>query len=216
MLTDWREKSTCLINPLDMISSVRFRIIAAATLCSALGIAIWQLWPPRTEVTSQAKSAPKETRYGTSAEGSKLMESQHAKAPVALTSRPSLSESDSGIKAAMTRLQPKIDAALRASDYPAAHQAVEDALASSGLQGTEKQRLMVSKLGLFGMEGDHAGMLAWMKKIIAVDPTSPTSQKMAAQLSTIEEFANRDSDDPGMCSTCKGIHADGESHLPSH
>ena len=199
-----------------MISSARFRIIAATTLGSALGIAIWQQWPPHAEVTGQAKIAANESRSGTAAESSKPMESQHAKAPVTLTSRPSLSESDSGIKAAMARLQPKIDAALRASDYPAAYQAVDDALASSGLQGAEKQRLMVSKLGLFGMEGDHAGMLAWMKKIIAVDPTSPTSQKMAAQLATVEEFANRDPDDPGICSTCKGIHADGESHLPSH
>jgi hypothetical protein len=195
-----------------MIPSARFRIIAATALGSALGIAIWQLWPLRAEVTSQAKSAPKESRAGTSAEGHTLMEREPGKPAEAVAPLP---ESSGAFNAVMAGLQPKIDAALRAGDYPAAHQVVDEALASAGLQGKEKQRLMVSKLGLLGMKGDHAGMLAWMNEIIAVDPTSPIAQKMAGQRTAIEELAKLSPNDPGFCTTCKGMHGDAEPHLPN-
>ena len=143
------------------------------------------------------------------------MDHQVPEPAVAVSAKPvPVSESGSEFQAVMAGLQPKIDAALRAGDYQAAHQVVDEALASSGLQGAEKQQLMVSNLGLLGMKGDHAGMLAWMNEIIAVDPTSPTAQKMAGQRATIEELANRGPDDPGMCATCKGMHGDAELHLP--
>lgn len=144
-----------------------------------------------------------------------VMKPQVAKPAVAASTQSApLPESDTAFKSVMAGLQPKIDAALRAGDYPAAHQVVDEALASSGFQGMEKQRLMVSKLGFLGMKGDHAGMLMLMKEIIAVDPTSPIAQKMATERAFLEELVKRGPDDSGMCSTCNGMHADGEDHLP--
>ena len=51
------------------------------------------------------------------------------------------------VRTKIAEIQPKIGDAVRAGDCPAASKVVDDAFASSGFEGIEKQRLMVAKLG---------------------------------------------------------------------
>lgn len=115
------------------------------------------------------------------------------------------------LQATLDRLRIKVDLALREDGYPAAHRIVDEAIAGSGFSGADRQRLMVVKLGLLGRQGDHAAMLDWMDRIIAVDPASELAAGMAKQRPAIELASKRPANDPGPCETC-GQHHPGGVH----
>lgn len=113
------------------------------------------------------------------------------------------------LQATLERLRTDVDLALREDGYPTAHRIVDDAIAGSAFTGVDRQRLMVVKLGLLGREGDHAAMLDWMDRIIAVDPASELATGMAKQRPAIEVASKRPANDPGPCATCGEQHPGG-------
>lgn len=115
------------------------------------------------------------------------------------------------LQATLDRLRTDVDLALREDGYPAAHRIVDEAIAGSGFSGVDRQKLMVVKLGLLGRQGDHAAMLDWMDRIIAVDPASELAAGMARQRPAIEVASKRPANDPGPCETC-GRHHPGGVH----
>ncbi len=113
------------------------------------------------------------------------------------------------LQATLNRLQSEIDLVLREGDYPAAHRIVDEAVASAGFKGPDQQRILVTKLGLLGRQGDHTAMLGLMDRIIAEAPDSPLAASIAKQRPTIELASKRPANDPGPCATCGQIHPDG-------
>jgi hypothetical protein len=111
----------------------------------------------------------------------------------------------------LDRLRSDVDLVLREDGYPAAHRIVDEAIAGSGFSGVDRQKLMVVKLGLLGRQGDHAAMLDWMDRIIALDPASELALGMAKQRPAIELASKRPANDPGPCATC-GEHHPGGVH----
>lgn len=113
------------------------------------------------------------------------------------------------LQATLDRLQSEIDLVLREGDYAAAHGIVDEAAASAGFKGPDQQRILVTKLGLYGRQGDHAAMVELMDRIIAEAPDSPLAAAMARQRPAIELASKRPANDPGPCATCGRIHPDG-------
>jgi hypothetical protein len=113
------------------------------------------------------------------------------------------------LQAMLDRLRSDVDLVLREDGYPAAHRIVDEAIAGSGFSGVDRQKLMVVKLGLLGRQGDHAAMLDWMDRIIAVDPASELAAGMAKQRPAIEVASKRPANDPGPCATCGEQHPGG-------
>lgn len=146
-----------------------------------------------------------------------------AKVATSASTRPDPSPSDSPSIDAKTSpapaldlagLQSQIEAALREGDYPAAHELVDQRIAAASRTNEEKQLLQAIKLGLFGRSGDHQQMVALMDQMIAENPDSILAANMAKQRAFVQDFAERDPHDSGMCETCNGHHAEGEPHLP--
>ena len=111
--------------------------------------------------------------------------------------------------ALLAELRPKVDAALRESDFEAADRHVDEVLAAENLEALEKQRLMVVKLGTRGMRGDHAAMLDMMDEIIAVDPTSPLALQLLEERPKVERVHQLGPDHPDLCETCGQEHPPG-------
>jgi hypothetical protein len=122
----------------------------------------------------------------------------------------SIEQPDAHTRALIAELRPKVDAALRASDFQAADRHVDEVLATPGLEPLEKQRLMVVKMGTRGMRGDHAAMLALMDEIIAVAPDSPLSAQLRRERPQIEKIQRLGPNHPELCETCGQMHAPGE------
>lgn len=122
----------------------------------------------------------------------------------------SLKQSDEHTQALIAELRPKVDAALRASDFKAADRLVDEVLATTELEPLEKQRLMVVKMASRGMRGDHAAMLALMDEIIAVAPDSQLSDGLRRERPQIEKIQRLGPNHPELCGTCGQIHAPGE------
>lgn len=118
-------------------------------------------------------------------------------------------EPNERITTLIAELRPKVDAALRASDFQAADRHVDEALATSGLGPLEKQRLMVVKMAARGMRGDHAAMLALMDEIIAVAPNSTLSAQLGKERPQIEKIQRLGPNHPELCETCGQMHAPG-------
>lgn len=112
--------------------------------------------------------------------------------------------------ALIAELRPKVDAALRVSDYQTADRHVDEVLATPGLDPLEKQRLMVVKMASRGMRGDHAGMLALMDEIIAVAPDSALFAQLAKERPQIEKIQRLGPNHPELCDTCGQMHAPGK------
>ena len=125
------------------------------------------------------------------------------------TASESIPEPGERFTALIAELRPRVDAALRASDFQAADRHVDEALATPGLEPLEKQRLMVVKMASRGMRGDHAAMLALMDEIIAVAPGSPLSAQMRKERPQIEKIQRLGPNHPELCETCGQMHAPG-------
>lgn len=177
----------------------------------AAGTGIVLLRPPLAEPAASAvappalpaKSAPKQPVPPLSAPPEPSVAGAAAAPPPIPAPGPEL-------QATLDRLQSEIDLVLREGDYPAAHRIVDEAIASAGFKGTDQQRLMVTKLGLFGRQGDHAAMVQLMDRIIAEAPDSPLAAAMARQRPAIELASKRPANDPGPCATCGQVHPGGE------
>ena len=130
-------------------------------------------------------------------------------APPAGRSAESIPEPGERFKALIAELRPKVDAALRASDFQAADRHVDEVLATPGLEPLEKQRLMVVKMASRGMRGDHAAMLALMDEIIAVAPNSALSAQLGKERPQIEKVQRLGPNHPELCNTCGQMHSPG-------
>ena len=122
----------------------------------------------------------------------------------------SIPEPGERFTALIAELRPKVDAALRASDFQAADRHVDEALTAPGLKPLEKQRLMVVKMASRGMRGDHAAMLALMDEIIAVAPDSQLSAGLRRERPQLEKIQRLGPNHPELCNTCGQLHAPGE------
>jgi hypothetical protein len=185
-----------------MIIQSRHRHVWAIGLCCVLSTAIWQ-W--RKQPTSP-HSAPTAAKTATSASTRPL--------PSPSTDRSIAEKTKPAPALDLAELQSEIEAALRENDYPSAHELIDHSIATSSRTAEEKQQLLAIKLGLFGRNGDHQQMLALMDQIIAENPNSALAANMAKQRAFVQDFAERDPHDSGMCETCNGHHAEGEPHLP--
>lgn len=163
------------------------------------------IWQWRKQTTSP-NSAPADAKVATSA--SKRL------APLASDGESIAAKTKPAPALDLAGLQGQIEVALREGDYPAAHELVDQRLAAPSRTNEEKQLLQAIKLGLFGRSGDHQQMLALMDQMIAENPDSKLAASMAQQRAFVQDFAERDPHDSGMCETCNGHHAEGEPHLP--
>lgn len=118
-------------------------------------------------------------------------------------------EPNERITTLIAALRPKVDAALRGSDFQAADRHVDEVLATPGLEPLEKQRLMVVKMAARGMRGDHAAMLALMDEIIAVAPNSALSAQLGKERPQIEKIQRLGPNHPELCETCGQMHNSG-------
>ena len=129
--------------------------------------------------------------------------------PPADRSAESIPEPGERFMALIAELRPKVDAALRASDFQAADRHVDEVLTTPGLEPLEKQRLMVVKMAARGMRGDHAAMLALMDEIIAVAPDSALSAQLQKERPQIEKVHRLGPNHPELCETCGQMHSPG-------
>ena len=129
--------------------------------------------------------------------------------PPAGRSVESIPEPSERFTALTAELRPKVDAALRASDFQAADRHVDEALTTPGLEPLETQRLMAMKMASRGMRGDHAAMLALMDEIIAVAPGSALSAQLQKERPQIEKVHRLGPNHPELCETCGQMHSPG-------
>lgn len=179
----------------------RNAILATFLVAGLVGAAMLLRQPPAPAAGRTAAPLPTPMRPPVPA-------SPEGEAGAALTAGPTTGPA---LQATLDKLRSDIDLALREDGYPAAHRILDQAIASSGFSGADQQRVMVVKLGLLGREGDHAAMLDWMDRIIALDPASELARGMAKQRPAIELASKRPANDPGPCATC-GEHHPGGQH----
>jgi hypothetical protein len=179
----------------------RIAILAIFLVAALVGAALLLRQPPEPAEGGTAASPPAPTQ-------SPVPASPEGEAGAATTAAPT---TGAALQATLDKLRTDIDLALREDGYPAAHRIVDQAIASAGFSGADQQRVMVVKLGLLGREGDHAAMLDWMDRIIALDPASELARGMAKQRPAIELASKRPANDPGPCATC-GEHHPGGVH----
>jgi hypothetical protein len=158
---------------------------------------------------------PRERQTGPSAPLGGVEPSAPATTPAAIATQPSGQSAESipvpgeRFTALIAELRPKVDAALRASDFQAADGHVDEALTMPDLEPLETQRLMAMKMTSRGMRGDHAAMLALMDEITAIAPDSPLSAQLGKERPQIEKIQRLGPNHPELCETCGQMHAPG-------
>jgi hypothetical protein len=176
----------------------------AVPVSSGLPSASQAVQPVAAEPVAAGRSEPTDLAAGAASPSS-----GGAAAPAVAQAAGPIPEPSEHLKALVAELRPKVDAALRASDFQAADRYVDEVLATADLQPLERQRLMVVKMASRGMRGDHAAMLALMDEIIAVAPDSPLSAQMRKERPQLEKIQRLGPNHPELCGTCGQMHAPG-------